>query len=114
MPILAIIWQYRQLIAEVMGCLVVATIIWWFGFHVPAENKKLKAEIVQKDQTILAGQKAVTLLDDIQEGKVKIDEQVQAQLTSAHHAIFKHHTSSIFLRAGRLSLPPVRPGKITR
>lgn len=109
------LWQNKQLVLEIIGAAIIAGVIYWFGFHNPKVIKEQQAQIAQQATQIKAAQGAITLLGDIQEGKVKVDEKVQAQLTSVHHVVFKHHTTSVFLRAGRLSLPSVHSaGKVAR
>jgi hypothetical protein len=111
--ILSWLWNNKQIIAEIIGGIAIALVIWWFGFHVPAKLKEEQAKTATLTRQVESAQKSITLLGDIQEGKKAIDDKVQAQLTSAHHIVFKHHTTSIFLRAGRGVLPAVHTSRKT-
>ena len=105
--VLALVWQYRQIILEGIAIIILGFAIWWFCIHNPKVIADQKAKIENQTRQIESAQGAITLLSDIQQGKAKIDEKVQAQLTSVHHIVFKHRTSSVFLRAGRGVLPPM-------
>ena len=103
---LAIIWQNRRIIGEIIGIILLVFIAWWFFWHNPAVIDDLEADKAELARQVEAGKKAVTLLDDIQKGKGKINAQVQAQLSSIHSSAIPRR--AVLIRAGGM-LPPVYP-----
>ena len=99
----AIIWQNRRIIGEILGIILLVFIAWWFFWHNPAVIDALEADKAELARQVEAGKKAVTLLDDIQKGKGKINAQVQAQLSSIRGNAIPRRT--VLIRAG--VLPPV-------
>lgn len=97
---------YRKQIAYAVIAAVVAGVVWWFGFHVPAKLKAVEAENAQLQGQVQAGKDAIALLTDIQKGKVAIDEQTFKNISTIRTKIGKPHTTLI--PAGRLLLPVVR------
>lgn len=79
---LQLIWQNKRIIAELAAAVIACAVMWWAFWHNPAKIKALEAERQEMARQIEAGQKALTLLDDIQKGKVRINAQVQSQISS--------------------------------
>jgi hypothetical protein len=103
---LEFILLYRKEIVYGIAAATVVGIIYWFGFHIPAKLKATQADNVQLQVQVEAGQKAITLLEDIQKGKAKIDDNTFRQISSVRGKIGKPHT--VLVPAGRLSVPSMR------
>jgi hypothetical protein len=103
---LEFILLYRKEIVYGIVAATIAGIIYWFGFHIPAKLKATQADIVQLQAQVQAGQEAITLLEDIQKGKAKIDDNTFRQISSVRGKIGKPHT--ILIPAGRLPMSPMR------
>lgn len=77
MPLIPIIikflWDNKQIIAEILGAIAVAIVCWWFFIHNPKIIKGLEADKAELARQVEAGKAAITLLDDIQKGRTKID-----------------------------------------
>jgi hypothetical protein len=103
---LEFILLYRKEIIYGIVAAAVAAIIYWFGFHIPAKLKAAQAANVQLQAQVQAGQEAITLLEDIQKGKAKIDDSTFRQISSVRRKIGKPHT--VLIPAGRLPVPSMR------
>jgi hypothetical protein len=103
---LEFILLYRKEIVYGIVVAAVVGIIYWFGFHIPAKLKATQADNAQLQAQVKAGQKAITLLEDIQKGKAKIDDNTFRQISAVRSKIGKPHT--VLIPAGRLPMPPVR------
>jgi hypothetical protein len=101
--VLEFILLYRKEIVYGIAAATVAGIIYWFGFHIPAKLKAAQADNVQLQAQVEAGQKAITLLEDIRKGKAKIDDNTFRQISSVRGKIGKPHT--VLIPAGRLPMP---------
>jgi|GEM_PF-3106817 len=112
--IAAWLWDNRRIVAEAAGITAAAGIIWWFGFHIPAERDQLQAQNQTLKEQVQAGQAAVTLKEDIQRGKEIIDTATQQRISSLR-ARPKPAPRGVLVPAGRLSdLPALRPAHVTR
>jgi hypothetical protein len=100
--VLEFILLYRKEIVYGIAAATIAGIIYWFGFHIPTKLKAAQADNVQLQVQVEAGQKAITLLEDIRKGKAKIDDNTFRQISSVRGKIGKPHT--VLIPAGRLSM----------
>ncbi len=80
--IVAFLWQYKQIIADVIGVIVIAILAWWFFWHNPKVIDSLEKDKAELSRQVENSKNAIVLLDDIQKGKVKINEAVQTQISS--------------------------------
>ena len=103
MPFVMLYWKQ---IAYAIAAACVASLLYWYGYHIPNKLKAVTDENRQLQGQVEAAQKAITLLEDIQKGKVKIDEQTFRNISTVKAKIGKPHTTLI--PAGRLSLPTMR------
>ena len=103
MPFILMYW--KQILYAVCAA-AVATLLYWYGYHIPSKLKDVTDENRQLQGQVEAAQKAITLLEDIQKGKVKIDEQTFRNISTVRAKIGKPHTTLI--PSGRLSMSPVR------
>jgi hypothetical protein len=107
--IAAWLWENKKIVAEAAGIAAIVSLVWWFGFHVPAECDQLQTQNQELKVQMQAAQGSVTLQGDIQNEKQKIDKVTQQRISSirvqprpAHHGVL--------VPAGRLpGLPAVRP-----
>jgi hypothetical protein len=107
--IAAWLWDNRKVVAEAAGIAALAGIVWWFGFHVPAERDQLQTQHQELKVQVQAGQAAAALQGDIQHEKQTIDKVTQQRISSLRvQARPAHH--SVLVPAGRLpDLPALRP-----
>ena len=103
MPFVMLYW--KQILYGVVA-LCIASLLYWYGYHIPNKLKAVTDENRQLQGQVEAAQKAITLLEDIQKGKVKIDEQTFRNISTVRAKIGKPHTTLI--PSGRLLLSPVR------
>lgn len=103
MPFVMLYWK-QILYGAVALC--VASLLYWYGYHIPNKLKVVTDENRQLQGQVEAAQKAITLLEDIQKGKVKIDEQTFRNISTVRAKIGKPHT--VLIGAGRLLLPTMR------
>ena len=68
---------------------LIAGVIWWFGFHIPAKLDRTQRQLQQTEIALDAAKQGLVLLDDIQKGKVKIDVQVQKQISSIRATVVR-------------------------
>jgi hypothetical protein len=107
--IMAWLWDNRRVVAQVAGIAAAVGIVWWFGFHIPAERDRLQTQNRELQNQVQAGQAAVTLQGDIQFGKQAIDRLTQQRISSLHSQP-KPARHSVLVPAGRLpELPALRP-----
>jgi Tfp pilus assembly protein PilO len=103
------LWDNRRVVAEAAGIAAIVSLVWWFGFHIPAERDLLQAQNQELKAQVQAAQGSVTLQGDIQHEKQTIDKVTQQRISSlrvqphpAHHGVL--------VPAGRLpDLPTLRP-----
>lgn len=74
---------------QIIAGFIVTAIIWWFGFHIPAKLKATKAELEATQIALETAKRGLVLLDDIQKGRVKIDVQVQKQISSIRATVIR-------------------------
>ena len=103
---LEFILLYRKQIAYAAAAALIAFLLYRYGYAIPSELKAAEQANKQLTEQVEAGQKAITLLEDINKGKVKIDEQTFKNISTIKAKIGKPHITLI--PAGRLSLPSVR------
>ena len=96
--IVAFLWQYKQIIAEVIGVIVIAILAWWFFWHNPKVIDSLEKDKAELSRQIENGKNAIVLLDDIQKGRVKINEAVQSQISSVKSQAIPRRT--VIIRGG--------------
>lgn len=103
MPFVIMYWK-QILYGSVAIC--VAFLLYWYGYHIPNKLKAAEEDNRQLQGQVKAGEDALKLLDDIQKGKAKIDDNTFKQISSVRSKIGKPHTTLI--PSGRLLLSPVR------
>ena len=103
MTALTFIITYRKQILYTVAAAAVAFLLYWYGYHIPNKLKAVEAENSNLQEQVEAGQKAVSLLTDIEKGRVKIDDNTFKNISTLRVKIGKPHTTLI--PAGRLSLP---------
>jgi len=103
MTALTFIITYRKQILYTIAAAAVAFLLYWYGYHIPSKLKAVEADNKHLAEQVEAGQKAITLLEDINKGKVKIDEQTFKNISAIRAKIGKPHT--VLVPAGRLLLP---------
>lgn len=101
----AILWQNKRIIAEIIGLLLVGVLAWWFLIHQPKVIDDLRNEKAELARQVEAGNQALALLNDIQKGKVRINAQVQSQISSVRSAAIPRN--SVLIRNGGV-LSPMR------
>lgn len=74
---------------KILAGLAVAGVVWWFGFYIPSKLKAVEAKLEQTEIALETAKRGLVLLDDIQKGKVKIDAQVQQQISSIRATVVK-------------------------
>jgi len=89
---LTLLWANRRVIGEVVGLTLVAAILWWAFWFNPHRIDALQAEKTELLRQVEAGKQALTLLDDIQKGKVKINAHVQSQISTVRSAAMPRST----------------------
>lgn len=103
------LWDNRKVVAEAAGIAALAGIVWWFGFHVPAERDQLQAQNQELKVQVQAAQGSVMLQGDIQHEKQNIDQVTQQRISSIRVQPRPGH-HGVLVPAGRLpDLPALRP-----
>lgn len=82
MPIALIIWNNRKIIGEILAIIGLLVLCWWFFIHNPKVIKDLENDKAELSRQLEAGQKAIKLLETIQQGKVVIDAAIQGQIST--------------------------------
>ena len=103
MPFVIMYWKQ---ILYGAAALCVTFLLYWYGYHIPNKLKAIEEANRQLQGQVKAGEDALKLLDDIQKGKAKIDDNTFKQISSVRSKIGKPHTTLI--PSGRLSMSPVR------
>ncbi len=82
---------YKEIL---LGCAagILAGLVWWFGFHIPAQLETVKAELRDAQIKVEQAQKALQLVDDIQKGKVKVDKLTFQRLSSIRVTSVPHNS----------------------
>lgn len=98
-----------KLVAQAIGAVCLAVLLWWFFIHNPRVIKNLEADKAELSRQVVNGQKAISLLDDIQKGKGKINEQVQSQIEAVKSAAIPRR--AVLISGGSVlpTLPSSRP-----
>lgn len=104
--LLPLLWANKRIIGEIVGIIVLAIIAYWFFWHNPQVIKNLENDKAELARQVAAGQAAITLLDDIQKGKARINAQVQSQISSVKSQAIPRRT--VLIRAGGV-LPAMYP-----
>lgn len=102
---LELLWLNKKIIAEVTGCIVIAFFCWWFFVHNPAVIKDLEEDKAELARQVESGKKALTLLNDIEKGKAKINEATFKNISTIRAAAIPKRTVLI---SGGVPLSGVR------
>ncbi|KAA0894149.1 hypothetical protein [Oryzomonas rubra] len=103
------LWDNRRVVVEVTGVAALAGVVWWFGFHVPAERDQLQTQNQELKAQVQAAQGSITLQGDIQHEKQTIDKVTQSRISSLRVQP-RPARHGVLVPAGRLpDLPAVRP-----
>lgn len=111
MTALTFIINYRKQILYAIAATAVAFLLYWYGYHVPNKLKAVEASNIQLQEQVEAGRNALKLLDDINRGKVRIDDQTFRNISTIRAKINQPNT--VLIPAGRLSLSIVRKANPT-
>lgn len=107
--LVAWLWDNRKFVTEVAGIVALAGVVWWFGFHVPAELDRLQTQNQELKEQVQAAQSSVILQEDIRHEKKTIDVATQHRISSLR-VQSKPARHGVLVPAGRLpDLPAVRP-----
>ncbi|KAB0670361.1 hypothetical protein F6V30_09415 [Oryzomonas sagensis] len=103
------LWDNRRVVVEVTGSAALVGLVWWFGFHVPAERDQLQMQNQELKAQVQAAQGSVTLLGGIQHEKQSIDMVTQQRISSLRVQP-RPARHGVLVPAGRLpDLPALRP-----
>lgn len=107
MPVLMMLWQNKRLILEILCCAVIGFLIWHFGFNIPNQLKKAKAEVGEWQKKAEVAENTVLLMTEIQKGKVIIDAKTQSQISTVRAKAIPR--KSVIIQSGRVlpSLPNI-------
>lgn len=105
MTAVTFIITYRKQMLYAIVAAAVSSLLYWYGYHIPNKLKAVTDENRQLQGQVEAAQKAITLLEDIQKGKAKIDDNTFKQISSVRSKIGKPHV--VLIPSGRLLLPDV-------
>lgn len=105
MTAVTFIITYRKQMLYAIVAAAVSFLLYWFGYHIPVKLKAVEQVNKQLQEQVEAGQKAVTLLEDINKGKAKIDDQTFKNISTIRAKIGKPHV--VLIPSGRLLLPDV-------
>lgn len=72
--IMAVIWANRELIAKIIGGMLLAFFCWWFFWHNPKVIKQLESEKVELSRQIVLRDNAINLLGTIERRHDAIDK----------------------------------------
>jgi len=99
-------WCLRnwKLIAQAVGGVCLAILLWWFFIHNPRVIKNLEADKAELARQVANGQKAISLLDDIQKGKGAINAKVQSDIEAIKNQSIPRRT--VLIMGGGV-LPPL-------
>lgn len=89
---LNLIWENKRIIGELIGVILVAFVIWWFFIHNVMVIDDLEKDKAELSRQIEARKQSLQLLDDIQQGKVRINAQVQTQISTVRAAAIPRRT----------------------
>lgn len=104
--ILALIWKNKQLIAEVLGGVLVAFVAWWFFWHNPKVIKELEADKAELARQVEVGKQALSLLHDIQFGKESSYDAVSKKIHEINQAAIPRRT--VLIKSGVLPDLPTK------
>lgn len=109
MPIIPIvmkfIWDNKQIIAEVLCGIIVAALIWWFGFHNPAKIKKQEAQISALKAEVQTAHETINLMSTI-EARHEIITKTSYRNISTIRYTPKPGRDGVFLNGGVLQTLP--------
>jgi hypothetical protein len=104
-------WQNKQLLAEIIGVIILVIFCWWFFWHNPKvikgleeDKAELEADKVELGRVIAAKDNQIKLYGDIEKGKVIINAAVQQKISSLRAE--SRPRRAIIIRAGSV-LPPL-------
>ena len=103
-------WENKRLIGEIAGLIAAVFVCWWFFIHNPAVIEGLEQDKAELSRQLVAGQKAIKLLTEIEQGRVKIDDAIQSQVSSLRSTARPKRT--VIIRAGSV-LSTVHPSNAT-
>ncbi len=98
MTFITVLWQYKQIIAEVIGVIIIVVLSWWFFWHNPKVIAGLEKDKAELARQVDNSKQAFVLLDDIQKGKVQINANVQSQISSVKSQAIPRRT--VLIRGG--------------
>lgn len=103
------LWNNRRIAAEAAGIAAAVGLVWWFGFHIPAERDRLQAQNQALKTQVQAAQGSMTLQGDIQREKQTVDKVTQQRISSIRVQPKPGHRG-VLVPSGRLpELSPLRP-----
>jgi deoxyribose-phosphate aldolase len=100
------VWDNKQLVAEIIGFILILFFCWWFFVHNPARIDALEADKAELARQVKNGADAIHLLNNINTGKVAINEQVFRNVSAIRAAAVPRR--AVIIRAGLLPAAGVR------
>ncbi len=82
---------YKEIL---LGCaaFIFAGLVWWFGFHIPAQLETVKAELRDAQIKVEQAQKALQLVEDIRNAKIKVDNATFQRISSIRVTPVPHNS----------------------
>lgn len=107
MPALIIgwIWSNKKMLAEVVACLVIALLIWWFGIHNPNKIKAQQREISALQREVTTAHANINLMSSIEARHVTITKNSYRNISSIRYAP-KPGRAGLFMPGGVLQTLP--------
>lgn len=79
MPFILMYW--KQILYAVCAA-AVATLLYWYGYHIPSKLKDVQGQLHVAMTEVERGKQAIILLDEIQKGKGMIDAITYKRISS--------------------------------
>jgi len=106
MPILALLWTNKELIAKVLGVALVAFVAWFYFWHNPKVIKRLETEKAEAIEQVVRAHGAINLLTSIERRHDVITKISYRNISTIRYAP-KPAATGMFLPGGVLQTLPI-------
>lgn len=100
---LELLLTHKRLALEIIGCALIGAIAWWAFIHNPRIIREQAAQLAAMQQQVNAARSALTMMDNINKEKGRIDNEYQAAINHLKSVVFANHSTGVFMPGGRLS-----------
>jgi hypothetical protein len=103
------IWSNKQLIAEILGGILIAFLLWWFIWHNPKVIKQLEGEKVELTRQVANRDAAINMLGTIERAHDVINKTIYRNISTIRYLPKPSRNGNFYGSNGMPQAVPVNP-----